>query len=514
MRTKTVQLLTISVLFFTSGTASAQLGSPSGAAPVRPITLPLSGQNGTAGSATVQQSTTPSGDNTLQTSIQVTGSIQGSVAGAAPPSGPIHLTLAEAVDRGLKTNLGVLSAAHSSSAAAAQRIQALSALLPNISANASETIEQVNLAAYGFKFNLPANSGFTIPSVVGPFTFSQLQGTLSQSIYDPVARANWRTTREMEHAAELSAKDARELVVLAVAGTYLQTIATQARIESQRAQVAAAQAIYDQAQVRKTAGTNAKIDVMRTLVEFQTEQQRLRSLDADLKQQKLSLARIIGLPLDRELDLSEPLSPEIVPVPESATAVDTALKTRSDLRASEAQVTAAQRALAAARAERMPAVSLSGDYGVTGSTPIQTHGVFTVTGSVSVPIWLGGRIKGDIQQAEATLHQRESELADQRRDVEQQVRAALIKLEAAVGQLDLAQSNRTYAAETLHEASDRFHLGVATTVEVVQSQQQAAAAESDYVSSLLSLDLARLDLSRAVGQAEAALPDLLKGKRP
>jgi hypothetical protein len=57
-------------------------------------------------------------------------------------------------------------------------------------------------------------------------------------------------------------------VVLAVAGTYLQTIATAARIESQRAQVANAQAIYNQAEVRKTAGTNARIDVMRTLVEL------------------------------------------------------------------------------------------------------------------------------------------------------------------------------------------------------------------------------------------------------
>ena len=89
-----------------------------------------------------------------------------------------------------------------------------------------------------------------------------------------------------------------------------------------------------------------------------------------------------------------------------------------------------------------------------------------------------------------------------------------MKLETAVGQMQVAEDNRSFAAETLREARDRFNLGVANTVEVVQAEQQVASAESDYVSSLLSLDLARLNVSKATGQAEAALPYLLKGNRP
>jgi outer membrane protein TolC len=131
-----------------------------------------------------------------------------------------------------------------------------------------------------------------------------------------------------------------------------------------------------------------------------------------------------------------------------------------------------------------------------------------------MPLWTGGRIKGDIQQATTALRQREAEFADQRGRVEQEVRSALIELETATGQLTLAASNRDYAAETLNEARDRFNLGVTSTVEVVQAQEQVASAEADYVSSLFSLDLARLNLSRAAGEAETSLPDLLKGKRP
>ena len=89
-----------------------------------------------------------------------------------------------------------------------------------------------------------------------------------------------------------------------------------------------------------------------------------------------------------------------------------------------------------------------------------------------------------------------------------------IELETASGQLQLATANRSFAAETLREARDRFNLGVGTTVEVVQAEEQVAGAEADYIGSLFSLDVARLSLSRSSGQAESSLPDLLEGKRP
>jgi outer membrane protein TolC len=78
----------------------------------------------------------------------------------------------------------------------------------------------------------------------------------------------------------------------------------------------------------------------------------------------------------------------------------------------------------------------------------------------------------------------------------------------------LAESNRNYANDTLSQARDRFNAGVATTVEVVQAQEQVANAESDYISSLFSVNLAKLALARATGDAENETPDLLKGSRP
>jgi outer membrane protein TolC len=491
----------------------AQVAAPP-APTTRPLDLPPGGNVSPAGSVSVQQSASAVGANTVNSAVPIGGNLQGSVPGPKAPAGPVTLKLTDAVRRGLESNLGVISADNSSAIARAQRIQTLSALLPNISANASESENQVNLAAYGFKFNVPPSLGFSIPSVVGPFGYTQLQGQLSQTVLDPVARQNWKASKELEAAVRLSAKDARELVVLAVASGYLQTVATAARVESQRAQVAGAQAVYDQAQVRKTAGTNARIDVMRTLVELQTQKQRLNALESDWRKQKIALARAIGVPLDRDLTLAEPLTAGDTGIPEAGAAIGQALQNRLDLQAATAQVRAAERALGAARDERLPSVTFNGDYGVSGPDPAHTHGVFSVTGAVNVPIWTGGRTRGDILQAEAELRQRRAELADQRGRVEQDVRTSLIELETAAGQRELSESNRTYAAETLREARDRLRLGVATTVEVVQAQEQVAGAESDYVSSLLSFDLARLSLARAVGDAELTVPDLLKGTHP
>jgi len=489
------------------GGAGAQRSTPA-------AQLPESGRQTPASVSAQQQAAPNPGGNVVNSSIQIGGDFEGSVQNSQTPAGPVTLTLGDAVKLGLVANLGLLTADDTARASRAQRLNALSNLLPYLSIDATETSTQVNLAAFGFKFNIPANFGFAIPTVVGPFQYSQLLGNLTQSVWDPVARRNWHASQESERASQLSARDARELVVLAVAGAYLQTVATDARVASQRAQVDNAQAVYHQAEVRREAGTNARIDVTRTLVELQSQQQRLTALESDVRKQKLALARLIGLPMDRELTLSDPLRFNPPAVPQPPAAIQQAMDKRWDIKAAESQVRAAELVVSAARAERLPSATLTADYGVLGPTPVSNHGVYSVVGSVNVPVFQGGRVKADLEQAETTLHQRQAELADQRGRVEEEVRTALIELETAIGEVRLADNNRGFANETLREARDRFNAGVATTVEVVQAQEQVASAESDYISGLFAFDLARISLSRALGQAETDLPTLLSGGRP
>ena len=120
-------------------------------------------------------------------------------------------------------------------------------------------------------------------------------------------------------------------------------------------------------------------------------------------------------------------------------------------------------------------------------------------------------MQGDIQQADAALSLREAEYDDEKGAVELDVRAAYIDLQVATEQIAVAIENRKLAADTLTQSLDRFAAGVTDSVEVVQSQETGAAAERDYVSTLFSLNLARISLARATGQAEHFVPNMLKG---
>ncbi len=472
--------------------------------------LPVSGRAAqSSGIVSTQQATGQGqGASVVQPSLQVSGSFSGSTPGSELPPGEVRLSLSEAVKRGLQVNLGSITADSSSRTARAQRAQALSQLLPQISANLGATETQVNLAAYGFT----AIRGLGgIPTIVGPFHYVQAEGVVNWNALNLTQIRNYQSSKELERAAGFDLHNARDLVVLAIGGTYLQVIADEARIESQRTQVKYAQAVFDQSATQLTAGTNTRIDVSRSRVQLQTEQERLLSLEADSKQHRIALARLIGIPLDRQIVLTEPFGyHELEPVDQMGALRD-AFAHRSDLRSAEAQVNAAERTLAAARAERYPSITGSGDYGAIGISPTNSHGVFTATASVNIPVYTGGRTRADMQQAEAALKQRQSEYEDERGQVEQDVRNALVQLQTAIGQAQLAESNRKYALETLNQSRDRFEAGVTNTVEVVQAQQQESSAESDYLSSLYAFNLARLTLARATGEAEASIGTLFTG---
>ena len=383
---------------------------------------------------------------------------------------------------------------------------ARSALLPNVSGDVADTEETFNLRSIGINFNFP---GVSLPAVVGPFNVLDVRGRLSQSIADFTSLNNYRSAQQVARAGGLSAKDAEDLVVLAVAGAYLQVIAANARLESARAQLETANALYQQTMMQLQFGKAAQIDVNRSHVEVLLDQQRLITLQNDLAKQKINLARVTGLPPNAEYEISTDVPFAPAPSLTLDDAIKQAFEQRSDLKAAEAQVAAAERALAAARAERLPSGSASADYGEIGD-PSNLRRTYTVSATLSVPIWNGGRTAGDIQQAEAALAQRRAELEDTRSQIESEVRNAYLDLQAAASQVDVAQQNIDLMTETLGQTRQRFEAGVSQNVDVVQSQESVAGAHLDYIDSVFSHNLAKLSLARAVGNASQSLHNFLK----
>ncbi len=434
---------------------------------------------------------------------------QGSASPSPAPGPPIELSLDDAVRRGLQYNLGATGYRQAARVAEAQRAMERAALLPNVASNLLVTDQQTNLAALGFT----GESGFPIRPIVGPFHYFDVRAGVSQTVFDFTRLRNYRASQESARAVELGGRDARDAVVLAVTGGYLQVLAAAARVDAVRAQVATAKAAYQQALDRFTAGIVPRIDVTRSLVELQIEQQRQTARENELARFKLDLARTIGLPPGQEFSLSD-----ILPfAPLTSIALDQALSrafaNRADLKAAESQVRAAELAKQAAQAERLPSAQVSGNYGVIGPSPQNSHGTFGVTGSIRLPIFQGGRVQADIEQADAVLQQRRAELADVRGRIDAEIRAAMLDIQSAAAQITVAESNRGLAQETLTHARDRFTAGVADTVELVQAQQTVAVAEQDYIASLFAHNVAKAALARAMGQADQNIREFLSSPK-
>jgi len=437
---------------------------------------------------------------------------QGSVPTGLVSSAPLPLSLDEALQRGLRYNLGSILSQQTLRTAQGDSIVSRSSLLPNVSGYLQEVAEQIDLASFGFRFNPPPSAGFHIPTIVGPFNYFDLRAGLTQKLADIEALRTFQSSRQTQRASELSVQDAREVVVFVVTSSYLQVLAASARVDSVSAQAERDRAIFQQASDRFASGLIARIDLTRSQVAIQTQQQRLTAARAEFSKQKIALARLIGLPLGQEIRLTDAMP--YTPLENLALdqAMELAVRNRADLKAAEAQVRAAELAHQAAVAEHYPALGLAADYGVIGTNPAQSHGTFSVEGQLRFPIWAGGRARGDIEQADAALQERRSEYDDLRGRVEAEVRTAFLDMTAAADQVRLAQSRRELAQDELEQATDRFTSGVADTVEVVQAQDAVSSAEEDYIATLAAHNLAKASVARATGQAEKLMRDLLRSK--
>jgi len=445
-------------------------------------------------------------------SISLPGS-QSPFSGSEPEgvatAGVLQLSFQEAIDRGLRNNLGLLLSGDQTTMARGERWKELSNLLPNFQARLQEDVQTQSLTALGFKGSL---FPFPLPRVIGPFNYFDARASLSQSVFNFRDFEQERAASERLKSAQYSYKDAREVVVLAVGNAYLLAIATAARIETADAQVTNAQALFNKASDQQKAGLSPAIDTLRSQVELQTRQQQLIAARNDFAKQKLSLARIIGLPSGQEFVLTEKAPYESLTPSPIETYLQRAYTSRSDYQAAQAQVRAAELAHRGAAAGRYPTVGIDANYGDIGVTPGQSNGTWQVNGGINIPIFEGGRVHSDLLEADAQLKQARSQLGDLRGRIDYDVRSALLDLNSAADQVEVARSSVELADEAFVQSRDRFAAGVTDNLEVVQAQEAVASAHESYIQSLYAHNLAKVELARAIGDAEQGVKRYLKGE--
>ncbi|HEV3215757.1 MAG TPA: TolC family protein [Vicinamibacterales bacterium] len=414
----------------------------------------------------------------------------------ASSAAPLSLTLDDAIARGLRENINARLQEADVTSARGDRWVALKDLLPQASVRLTLTRQEINLAAFGF--SLP---GF--PNIVGPFNLHDSRLSVSQPLVDLHALYESRSGAANLRAAELTQRDTRELVALAVRDLYLQAVTADSRSKASRVQSDTARALLTLATDLKNAGVVPGIDVLRAQVQVRTQEQRAIVAGNDFEKLKLQLARAVGLPLAQDFVLADtiPYAPlQTLPLEE---ALKQALMSREDYRAAQARLEAAEAAKRAAFADNLPSLHLNADYGVIGRTPADTHSTYSVSAQLRIPVFDAATTRGHVLEAEGLLARRGAELNDYRARVEYEVRAAYLDLRAADDQLQAAQDAMNLAGQELEQTRDRFAAGVAGNIEVVQAQETVVTATESYISSLYAHNLAKASLAHAIGGTAA-----------
>jgi len=427
------------------------------------------------------------------------GSVPGKSTGTV-----IRLSLEDALARGLRYNLGLIESEHASSDVRAGRLRALSALLPQVSATAQATYDDISYQEIGLK--LPPIPGLpALPATSGGFGFQDVRLGASQKLFDRELRERYQARKQDEQASTLSMQDARDVVVLAVGTAYFQVVAGAARVETVKAQLASARELDQLTANRVKSEVSPQIESLRAQVERQSTEQRLTNAANQLEIDKLALARITGLAVDQQFEVTDKPSQLLLAETTLEVATTEALRGRADLASAAAAVRAAESTLRAEKAQRLPVLSLSANYGGGGRNVGGLSEVYEVAGKISVPLYTGGRIGADIGQAQADLERRRAEYDDLRGRIAYDVRVAWLNVSASNSSLQVAGKNRGLADRALAQSRDRYVNGVTNYLEVVQAQQDVASANENFIQSLYSLNVATISLARAMGAAETRL---------
>jgi outer membrane protein TolC len=440
------------------------------------------------------------------------GTFLGGVPSGDVSPAALKITVIGAIQKALEHNLGVLTSEQSLGKAEGARWRTLAELMPNVNGRLSETRQTINLAAFGFSGG-PGSPFGDIPSIVGPFNVFDARVFLSQSVLDFGALNNARAEAHNVEASRLMYRSARDYVIHVAGNLYVQALAASARAEAARAQQETARTLHQQALDLKQNGIIAGIDVLRAEVQLGAQTQRATNAVNEFEKAKLTLARVMGLPLGQAFELDANL-PDLPAADISLdAAVSLAYGTRPDYKAALERVSAAEATRQSIVGDSLPSVKVDANYGAIGLSPSDARSTFAVTGAVNVPIFNGGRTKGRLMEADADIRARRAEAEDLKAAIYYEVREAFLDMTATSTQLEQATKTRDLANQQLTQARDRFAAGVGNNVEVVQAQDAVAVATEQFIAAQYGFDLAKGALVRGTGTSEDMLRQLLGGAR-
>lgn len=413
-----------------------------------------------------------------------------------------RLTLREAIEKGLQANLSVLLANTQVEESEGGRTRSFSALLPRVQAETYANLQNRNLQAFGISF--PG-----VPPVVGPFSNFDFRLYAQQNVLDLQSYRNWKASEKGVSASKLDYQDARDLIIRVIAGLYLEGQSAAARVEAAESRVNDSQALYQLAKSKHDAGTATGVDLLRAQVQLANDQQALLATRNQFKQALLNLARNLGMNPGTPLELADPLRYQPPAQRQAENLIPSALLARADylsLAAQRQQLVEQQRAN---RARYFPKVSVNGNFGDLGRSIGSARATGLIQGQIDFTIFDRDR-SGEAQQITSRIQRIDNQIADLRRGIDQDIRAALLNIESASEEVDVAKDGQSLAERELQLTQDRFRSGVTNNIEVVTAQDELSRAQGNYILAVSTYVDATFALARAAGASENNIDEYLQ----
>ncbi|MGA8041713.1 MAG: TolC family protein [Terracidiphilus sp.] len=441
----------------------------------------------------------------------------GSVTARPLTDDAIRLSLDDAVRMGLENNLGLKEAENAEKAVRGEENIALQEFLPTITVSGGTGIYEHNLVALGFGPSVIGKFAAFFPGGILPPGFSlitrddltQGQINFSQTLFSGPVIAGWRAAGATVRSYHFAKMTARGNVVQAVATAYLFAISSASAVDDAKALEAADQVQADQAQAAYEAGTGSKLDALRARVQLQTQRQARIAAENAHERDLILLRREIGLDSGQQITLTDPVPYGDLASETEQELLATAYKSRQDYQNMQNQLEEFRAVHAAYRSQRLPKLSFNGFWGVDTVNGAGTHGNFAAVGTLSVPIFKEARLRGDEDASAAQLANVRAQLDDLRVRIDQQVRDALLDVNATAKLVEVARSNVGLARQALSDETERVAAGVDDTLPLVDAQATLAAAQNNLVGSLYRYNVAKLSLARAVGVIETEYREYL-----
>ena len=310
-------------------------------------------------------------------------------------------------------------------------------------------------------------------------------------------QAQVRQASDLAHAADATRQRTRQQVVYQATRAFQTLVAAQRQRGVAQQSLEAANAHLHDSQLRVEARAAAQFDVLRAQVDVDTAHQQVISADTDLQVAQDALLQALGLQNGNYTANETP--PTVSALPPLDQILSQAYTNRPELHAFGFQLEAATAAIAAARHQRSPTISVGANYQIASpSSPIQFT-EWTLALQAGLPRLDAGLTKAQVHEAEAQRRQTLAARAELLNSVTADVRDAYARLQSAVTQVQVASARVGEAEETMRIARVRYQGGVGTATEIADTQATLTQARQGLLLAQTNLAIARATLDYAAG---------------